>query len=113
MGGVKEPGEFTRMLESPYAGQGMAQPLAAPPPRPQPEFQQAPAAPAQQQGPSEFTKMFKAPAPAPPPPAEPKAVKKPAGRPPIPKKKTNTLLWVLVGVAVLIALALVVYLVVK
>ena len=44
--------------------------------------------------------MFKAPAPAPPEPA-PKAVKKPAGRPPIPRKKTNYLPWILIAGAVL------------
>ena len=121
-GGFKEAGEFTRMFESPSAPQGlMGQPLAAPPPRQQATGdatrafqaqQAAPGAPAPQ-GPSEFTKMFKAPAPAPPEPPAPKAVKKPAGRLPIPKKKTNTLLWVLIGIAVLLALVLIVYLIVK
>jgi len=123
-GGLKEPGEFTRMLNSPVAAEGLAaQPLAAPPPRPQPTgeatraFQaqqpQAPSAAPAQQGPSEFTKMFKAPPPAPPAPPEPKAVKKPAGRPPIPKKKTNYLLWILIAVAVVLVLALVIYLIVR
>ena len=122
-GGYKEAGEFTRMLESPFAAEGLAaQPLAAPPPRPQVasgdatrafQAQQAQAAPQQQQGPSEFTKMFKAPPPAPPAPPEPKPVKKVAARPPIPKKKTNYVLWVLIGLAVLLALALVIYLIVR
>jgi len=121
-GGVKEAGEFTRMLEAPFAPQGLAaQPLAAPPPRAQAtgdatrafQAQQAqPGAPAQQ-GPSEFTRMFQAPAAAPPEPPAPKAVKKPGGRLPIPKKKTNHLLWILIGIAVVLALALVVYLLVK
>lgn len=120
-GGVKEPGEFTRLLESPYQAQGLAaQPAAAPPPRAPSgdatrafQAQQAQAPAPEPQGPSEFTKMFKAPAPAPPEPPAPKAVKKPAGRPPIPKKKTNYLLWILIGIAVLLALALVIYLAVK
>jgi hypothetical protein len=124
-GGVNEPGEFTRMLEAPFAPQGLAaQPLAAPPPRPQAsgeatrafQVQQAQAqggAPAEQ-GPSEFTKMFKAPAPAPPAPPEPKVVKKPAGRPPIPKKKGgNKLLWILIAIAVVLALALIIYLIAR
>jgi hypothetical protein len=120
-GGIKEPGEFTRMLESPFAPQGLAgQPLAAPPPRPQAtgdatrafQLQQAQAGAPAPQGPSEFTRMFQAPAPAPPAPA-PKVVKKPAGRPPIPKKKTNYVLWILIGLAVVLALALVLYLVFK
>ena len=120
-GGVKEAGEFTRMLESPFAPQGLAaQPIAAPQPRAQATGdatrafqaqQAAPGAPAQQ-GPSEFTKMFKAPAAVPEPPA-PKVVKKPAGRLPIPKKKTNYLLWILIGAAVVLALALVIYLIVR
>lgn len=121
-GGFNEPGEFTRMLESPLAAQGLAgQPLAAPPPRPQAtgdatrafQAQQAQAGAPAQQGPSEFTKMFKAPPPPPPAPPEPKAVKKPGGRPPIPKKQTNYVLWILVGIAVVLALALVIYLIVK
>jgi hypothetical protein len=121
--GSKEPGEFTRMMESPLAPQGLAgQGAAAPPPRPkatgdatrafqrqmQPE---APAAPAQQ-GPSEFTKMFQA-APAPTPEAAPKPVKRAAGRPPIPKKQTNWLLIVLVGLAAVLALSLVLYFIFK
>jgi len=123
-GGVKEAGEFTRMLNSPFEAQGLAaQPIAAPPPqRAQPsgeatrafQVQQAPAqggAPAQE-GPSEFTKMFKAPPPAPPAPPEPKAVKK-AARPPITKKKTNYLLWILIAVAVVLVLAIVIYLIVR
>jgi hypothetical protein len=123
-GGLREPGEFTRMLNSPGAPEGLvAQPLAAPPPRPQPTgeatraFQaqqgQAQAGAPAQQGPSEFTKMFKAPPPAPPAAPEPKAVKKPAGRPPIPKKKTNYLLYILIAAAVVLALALVIYLIVR
>jgi hypothetical protein len=120
-GGVNEPGEFTRLLESPYQPQGLAaQPAAAPPPRAPAgdatrAFQtpQAQAAAPAQQGPSEFTKMFKAPPPPPPAPPEPKAVKKPGGRPPIPKKKTNYTLWILIGIAVVLALALVIYLIVK
>ena len=123
--GVHEPGEFTRMLNSPFEPEGLAaQPIAAPPPRPQASgeatraFQalqaqpQAPAGAPAEQGPSEFTKMFKAPPPAPPAAPEPKAVKKP-GRPPIPKKQTNTLLWVLIAIAVVLALALVIYLIVR
>jgi len=124
-GSMKEAGEFTRMLESPFAAEGLAgQPLAAPPPRPQQQAtgdatrafqaqQGQAAAPQQQQGPSEFTKMFKAPPPPPPAPPEVKPVKKVAARPPIPKKKTNYLLWILIGVAVLLALALVIYLIVR
>jgi hypothetical protein len=124
-GSMKEAGEFTRMLEAPFAAEGLAgQPLAAPPPRPQQQptgdatrafqAQQAQgAAPQQQQGPSEFTKMFKAPPPPPPAPPEVKPVKKVAARLPIPQKKTNHLLWVLIGVAVLLALALIIYLIVR
>jgi hypothetical protein len=56
--------------------------------------------------------MFKAPAPAPPEPA-PKAVKKPAGRPPLPRRKTNYLPWILIGAAVLLALALLIYFALK
>jgi hypothetical protein len=121
-GGVKDPGEFTRLLESPFAPQGLAgQPVAAPPPRPKPSgdatraFQvpQAEGSAPAQQGPSEFTRMFQAPAPAPPAPAPKAAVKKPAVRPPIPKKKTNYLLWILVGLAVALALILILYLVLK
>ena len=126
-GGVKEAGEFTRMLESPYgAAQGLAgQPLAAPPPRQQAtgdaatrafqaqQAQQAPPAAPAQQGPGEFTKMFKAPTPAAPEPPAPKAVKKPGGRLPIPKKKTNSLLWILIAIAVVLLLALIIYLIVK
>ena len=120
-GAAKEPGEFTRMLESPLAAQGLAgSPLAAPPPRaPTGDATRAFHAPAgavpggpAQEGPSEFTKMFKAPV-APPAPAAPKAVKKPALRPPIPKKKTNYLLYVLIGVGVLIVLGLLLYLAFK
>lgn len=124
-GGAHEPGEFTRMLEAPFAPQGLAaQPLAAPPPRPQATgeatraFQmqqaQAPGGAPAEQGPSEFTKMFKAPAAAPPAPPEPKVVKKPAGRPPIPKKKGgNKLLWILIAIAVVLALALIIYLIAR
>jgi len=123
-GGVNEPGEFTRMLEAPFAPQGLAgQPLAAPPPRPQATgeatraFQvqpaQAPGGAPAEQGPSEFTKMFKAPAAPPPAPPEPKVVK-PAGRPAIPKKKGgNKLLWILIAIAVVLALALIIYLIAR
>jgi hypothetical protein len=52
--------------------------------------------------------MFKAPAPAPPALA-PKAAPKPAARPPIRARKQNRLLWILVGSAVLLALALLLY----
>jgi hypothetical protein len=125
-GGVKEAGEFTRMLESPFAAaQGLAgQPLAAPPPRQQAtgdatrafqaqQAQQTPPAAPVQQGPSEFTKMFKAPTPTAPEPPAPKAVKKLGGRLPIPKKKTNSLLWILIAIAVLLLLALIIYLIMK
>jgi len=116
-GGVKEPGEFTRMLESPFAAQGLAaQPAAAPPPR-EPTgdatraFQLPQAQPSGPvQGGSEFTKMFQAPAPEAPPPA-PKVVKKAAFRPPIPKKKTNHLLWILIGLAVVLLIALILYII--
>lgn len=57
--------------------------------------------------------MFQA-APAAPPEQAPKAaVKKPAGRPPIPKKKTNYLVWILVAIAVVLAIALVLALILK
>ena len=123
-GGVNEPGEFTRMLEAPFAAQGLAaQPLAAPPPRPhatgeatrafQVQEAQAQGGASAEEGQSEFTKMFKAPV-APPAPPEPKVVKRPAGRPPIPKKKAgNKLLWILIAIAVVLALALIVYLIVR
>jgi len=97
------------MLNSPFAPQGLAgQPLAAPPPRPAPEQVSGPA----QEGPSEFTKMFKAQAAA-PPEAAPKAAKKTPFRPPIQKKKKNLLPWILIGVAVLLLLALLIYFAVK
>ena len=122
-GGVKEAGEFTRLLNSPFASEGLAaQPAAAPPPRAQAaagdatrafQAQQAQGGAPAQQGPSEFTKMFKAPPAAAPAPPEPKVVKKPAGRPPIPKKQTNYVLWILIVVAVVLALALIIYIVVK
>jgi hypothetical protein len=125
-GGMKEAGEFTRMLNAPFAVDGLAgQPLAAPPPRahpageatrafqaPQPQMQFPTGAAPAEQGPSEFTKMFKAPPPEMPAAPEPKVVKK-AGRPPIPKKKGNYLLWILIAVAVVLALALIIYLVVR
>ena len=110
------------MLNSPFAAEGLAgQPLAAPPPRPAPTgdatraFQAhlgGPAASPEQQGPSEFTKMFKAPTAPPAEPAAPKPEKK-AGRPPIRKKKKNTVLWVLIGLAVVLVLVLVIYLIVR
>jgi len=124
-GGVKEPGEFTRMLNSPFESEGLAaQPIAAPPPQRahpsgeatrafQAQQAQAPAGAPAQQGPSEFTKMFKAPPPAPPAAPEAKAVKKPAGRPPIPKKQTNYLLWILIAIAVVLLLAIVIYVIVR
>ena len=56
--------------------------------------------------------MFKAPAAEPPAPA-PKPAPKPAGRPPIRAKKKNYLLWILIGLAVLLALALVFYFALK
>jgi hypothetical protein len=56
--------------------------------------------------------MFQA-APAPAPEAAPKPVKRAAGRPPIPKKKTNYVLWVLVGLAAVLAIALVLYLILR
>jgi hypothetical protein len=121
-GGPREPGEFTRMLESPFAPQGLAgQPLASPPPQRQQasgdatrafQIQQGQAGAPAQQGPSEFTRMFKA-APAPPPEAAPKPVKKPAGRPPIVRKKKNYLPWILIGLAVLLLLALLLYFALK
>jgi hypothetical protein len=124
-GGYKEAGEFTRMLETQSLDDGFAAPKpAAPQQRAQAtgdatrafmaQQAQAPGAPpAQQSGPSEFTKMFKAPPPAPPPPPEAKPVKKVAARPPIPKKKVNYVLWILIGLAVLLALVLIIYLIVK
>ena len=106
--GPQDPGEFTRMLESPFAAKGLAaQPLASAQPRPAPVAPPV-GEPGSQQGPSEFTKMFKTPAP-PPEPVE-KPVKKPAGRVPIARrKKTNSTLWIVIGVVVLVALALVLY----
>ena len=112
------------MLESQRVDEGFAGPLAPPPQQRQAtgdatrafQAQQAQAAggaPAAQEGGSEFTKMFKAAPPPPPAPPEPKPVKRVAARPPIPKKKTNYLLWILIGVAVLLALALIVYLIIK
>jgi hypothetical protein len=56
--------------------------------------------------------MFKAPAAAPPAPA-PKPAPKPAGRLPIPARKKNYLPWILIGVAVLLALALLIYFAMK
>ena len=120
-GGPKDPGEFTRMLNSPFAAEGLAgQPLAAPAPRQAAtgeatrafQRQEAPPGAPVQQGPSEFTKMFQAPAPA-PAPAAPKPVKKAAMRPPIAKKKTNWVLWVLVGLALVMILVLLFHFVFK
>lgn len=110
------------MLESPFAPQGLAgQPLASPPTqRPQAtgdatrafQLQQGQAGAPAQQGPSEFTKMFKAP-PAPPPEAAPKPVKKTGGRPPIVRKKKNYLLWILICLTVALALGLLLYFALK
>ena len=119
-GGPKEAGEFTRMLESPFAPQGLAgQPLATPPPRPQASGDatrafhlQAEAGAPAQQGPSEFTRMFKA-SPPPAPEAAPKAVKKPMLRPPLQRKKKNYLVWILIALAILVALALLLYFALK
>ena len=123
-GGYKEPGEFTRLMEMQATPQGLAaQPMATPQQRqsggaatsafraPQPE--PAAGAPPAAGGPSEFTKMFKAAPPAPAAPAPAPAVKKPPMRPPIPKKKTNTLLWVLIGVAVVLLIAFLLVLILK
>jgi hypothetical protein len=102
------------MLESPLASHDLvsgptpaqmaSRPQAAQPPP------MAGGAPEAQGGPSEFTKMFKAPPAAPAPAPEAKVVKKPAGRLPIPKKKTNYVLWILIGLAVVLLLTLILYL---
>jgi hypothetical protein len=106
-GGIKEPGEFTRMLESPFQPQGLVgQPATAPPPR-QPTGDATRAFQVQQ-----VQQAGGAPVLAPPAPPEPKAVKRPT-RPPIPKKKGNNLLWILIVIAVVLALALIVYLIVR
>ena len=103
--GAHEPGEFTRMPNTPP--QGLAGEQAAPP-SPQPHsggnatraFPALSPAPAEASGPSEFTKMFK----APPASAAPEAVKKRA-RPPLPKvKKRNNLPTILMIVAVVLML---------
>jgi hypothetical protein len=108
-GGAQEPGEFTRMLESPFAPKGLAgDPLASAQPRPAPVFDPPSGEGATPQGPSEFTKMFKTPAAAPEPVAKP--APKPAGRIAIPrKKKKNTTMWIVIGVVVLVALGLLLY----
>jgi hypothetical protein len=107
--GPQDPGEFTRMLESPFAAKGLAgDPLASAQPRPTPVFDPPAGEAAPPSGPSEFTKMFKTPAAAPEPVEKP--VKKPAGRIAIPrKKKKNTAMWIWIGIAVLIALGLLLY----
>jgi len=75
------------------------------PPAQAPQPPGASAAPAQQ-GPSEFTKMFKAPAAPPPAPAPPKPAPR-KGRPPIPQvKKKNNLMMILVIVGVVLLLAI-------
>jgi hypothetical protein len=119
--GPQEPGEFTRMLESPFAAKGLAgQAPAAPPPRPVPTGEATrafqvhqpppPAAPVgdapAQQGPSEFTRMFKA-TPEPPPEAE-APVKKLSRRPPVIKKKKSKA-WIWIAAAIVLALALVLF----
>lgn len=96
-----DPGEFTRMLESPMSPRGLAgQPLAAP--RPEPIPGAAADAPAKE-GPSEFTRMFKAPPPA-APEAQPKPVKRAVRRPPVRHKKSKTGMWIAVGALVLVVL---------
>jgi len=120
--GPQEPGEFTRMMESPFAAKGLAgQAPAAPPPRPVPtgeatrafQVHQPPPAPAvpageppAQQGPSEFTRMFKA-APEPPPEVETPA-RKVSRRPPVVKKQKSKA-WIWIVVAIVLALALVLF----
>ena len=105
-GHSQEPGEFTRMLESPMNPRGLAgQPLATPRPEPIPGAADAPA----KEGPSEFTRMFKAPPPAAPEP-QPKPVKRAVRRPPVKRKKSNTGLWIAIGAAGLLVLILVVWL---
>jgi hypothetical protein len=116
-GNYQEPGEFTRMLESPLAPHGLVSgptpgQLASRGPQAGQQPPVAGGAPAEAGGPSEFTKMFKAPPAAPPPAVEVKP-KRPAGRPPIPKKKANYALWILIGIAVLLLLVLIIYLVLK
>ncbi len=103
-GSIERPSEFTRMLEAPFAAGGAGRASrCTPPPRPQQQptgdatrafqAQQASgAAPRQQQGPSEFTRMFKG-STAPAPCArlsEPGPVKKVAARSQSPKKRPIT-----------------------
>jgi hypothetical protein len=52
--------------------------------------------------------MFKTPAPAPEPVAKPAA--RPVARAPIPNKKSNTTMWILIGAGVVGALLVVLYL---
>lgn len=73
-----------------------------PPATPRPEAIPAADAPAKE-GPSEFTRMFKAPPPAAPEP-QPQPVKRAVRRPPVRRKKSNTVLWIAVGALVLLSL---------
>lgn len=79
------------------------QPLATPRPEPVP----AAGAPAQE-GPSEFTRMFKAPPPA-APEAQPKPVKHAVRRPPVRRKKSNTGLWIALGALALLLLIVLIW----
>lgn len=108
------------MLESPLSPQGLASrgssPLPPPPAKPSGDATRAfyaptpqqPAAPAQQ-GPSEFTQMFKTPAKAAAP--APKPVKAPSKKPIRPKKKKQSnWIWWVVGAVVLVAIAVILFL---
>jgi hypothetical protein len=103
----REPDGFTRMLESPLVSQEFGgpalRPAPLPIPNPTPGAVPATGAPAAEEGPSEYTRIFntppKRPTPAPAPAAKPKT----NARPPIPKRKKRSS-WplVLLVVAVLI-----------
>jgi len=121
--GPSGPGEFTRMMESPMSARGLAgQPLAAPPPR-QPSgeatraFQvnvppAAPQAPPAEEGPSAYTRMFKAPAAPPPEPAPPKPQSR--RRPPLRRKEKRIgRWWIIGGVIALIVVGVFLYFMIK
>jgi hypothetical protein len=113
------------MLNTPNAD-GWGQPVVPPPSRPPSglgtaafQVPPAPVSPAAApeatpaQGPSEFTKMFKAPAAPAPAPAAPKPVQK-KGRPPIPQvKKKNNLMMILIIVAVVLLLGILLFIAFK
>jgi hypothetical protein len=113
----REAGEFTRMLEAVPDPQGLARGVPAAPAAPQQPAGDAtraflnanpPSAPPAEQGPSEFTRMFKAPAKAPAAPATKPAAKAPPKRVAVKKKKSN-LPWILAVFAVIVIVGMLLF----